>query len=88
MMICLSACYDRICMIRDYHQKCCLCADLATWHYEGLIFNGTAQMTGMPVDPPFRIERPKVQCLHNTSYDVMQNASGITHIVPCISGTP
>ena len=39
-------------------------------------------MTGMPVDPPFRIERPKVQCLHNTSSDMMHNASGITHIVP------
>ena len=25
------------------------------------MFNGTAQMTGMPVDPPYRIERPKVR---------------------------
>ncbi len=34
--------------------------DLATWHYEGLVFNGTKQMKGMPVEAPFRIERPKV----------------------------
>lgn len=34
--------------------------DLFTWHYEGLVFNGTAQMKGMPVEAPFRIERPKV----------------------------
>ncbi|CAL5218581.1 g275 [Coccomyxa viridis] len=40
--------------------------DLATWHYEGLVFNGTAQMTGMPVDPPYRIERPKI--LYNAAY--------------------
>jgi sucrose-6-phosphate hydrolase SacC (GH32 family) len=34
--------------------------DLTSWQYEGLIFNATSQMTGMPVDPPFRVERPKV----------------------------
>jgi hypothetical protein len=34
--------------------------DLATWRNEGLVFNGTAQMTGMPCEPPYRIERPKV----------------------------
>ena len=46
-----------------------LVADLATWHYEGLVFNGTAQMTGMPVDPPYRIERPKVRtpCIRRMS---------------------
>jgi hypothetical protein len=35
--------------------------DLMTWHYEGLIFNATAQITGLPSDPPHRIERPKVR---------------------------
>ena len=35
--------------------------DLMTWHNEGLVFNGTAQMSGMPCDPPYRIERPKVR---------------------------
>ena len=34
--------------------------DLMTWHNEGLVFNGTAQINGLPCDPPYRIERPKV----------------------------
>ncbi len=38
--------------------------DFATWHYEGLVFNGTELMKGMPVEAPFRIERPKVLPLH------------------------
>lgn len=37
--------------------------DLATWKYEGLVFNGTADMQGLPGNPPYRIERPKVVCL-------------------------
>lgn len=48
-----------------------VCADLARWHYEGLVFNGTAQMTGMPVDPPYRIERPKVRWLCTHNFDVL-----------------
>lgn len=35
--------------------------DLMTWHNEGLVFNGTAQITGLPCDAPYRIERPKVK---------------------------
>ncbi len=37
--------------------------DMATWHYVGLVFNGTQQMVDLPADmgsAPFRIERPKV----------------------------
>ncbi len=34
--------------------------NLMTWTFEGLIFNGTEQMQGMPLGPPFRVERPKV----------------------------
>lgn len=40
--------------------------DLASWTFEGLVFNGTQQMDGMPVSAPFRIERPKV--ISDTSY--------------------
>ena len=40
--------------------------DLMTWHNEGLVFNGTAQMTGLPCEAPFRIERPKVRLLRGT----------------------
>ena len=44
--------------------------DMATWHYNGLVFNGTEQMKDLPAamgQAPFRIERPKVPCrsLHN-----------------------
>ena len=35
-------------------------SDLQSWTFEGLIFNGTRQMNDMPLDPPYRIERPKV----------------------------
>ena len=61
-----------------------LCADLATWHYEGLVFNGTAQMTGMPVDPPYRIERPKV-CM--TVHGVSSNPGSSRHWTTCLSIT-
>ncbi len=36
--------------------------DLANWTLEGLIFNGSQPLSGMPVNPPYRIERPKVTC--------------------------
>jgi sucrose-6-phosphate hydrolase SacC (GH32 family) len=34
--------------------------DLATWQFAGLIFNSSAQISGMPYEGPYRVERPKV----------------------------
>ena len=62
----------------------CLCADLATWHYEGLVFNGTAQMTGMPVDAPYRIERPKVRMI---VHGVFSGAGSYMHWTACFGTT-
>ena len=48
--------------------------DLATWQYEGEIFNWRS-IFGMPAGPPYRIERPKVRfslCLSYCQCNVMQ----------------
>lgn len=34
--------------------------DLVTWQFQGLVFNSSAQIAGMPYGPPYRTERPKV----------------------------
>ena len=52
--------------------------DFATWTYEGLVFNGTAEMKGMPGNPPYRIERPKVchnQHTQHAARNLMQHDS-------------
>ena len=36
--------------------------DLQSWHFEGMIFNST-QITDMPIDPQYRVERPKASLL-------------------------
>lgn len=59
--------------------------DLMVWQFEGLVFNATRQMRDMPVEPPFRLERPKVRSvdrLHPCSYD----SNGFLLLYGCVKG--